>query len=119
MRQPKRILLADADECFCKLLTDALEKTGHFLVTWVGDGREVLEKILLSPPDILIAEVVLPGLDGLRLLRTLQERHVSIPQVLVISSFVNQSTAAEAAVLGASYFLPKPFTAQFLTERLI
>ena len=118
MRRRRNLLLADADETFCQLLRSALEETGLFSVTWVEDGRKALAHALSAMPDILVTEVALPGLDGLSLLRTLQERRGSIPETLMISSFVSQSATAEAAALGASYFLPKPFTPAALADRL-
>lgn len=118
MQQRRRILLVDADESFCQLLTVSLEETGLFFVTWEGDGTNALERILSAPPDILVTEVALPGLDGLRLLRLLQDRRCTLPETLVTSSFVSQSVAAEAAALGAAYFMPKPFTPEALVDRL-
>lgn len=73
MEQRRTVLLADTSTEFRILLREAMEKTGEFLVEIAQTGDEVLEKVQEQEPDILIMDVILPGLDGLSALRELQE----------------------------------------------
>ena len=80
-------------------------------------GDEVLEKVQEQEPDILIMDVILPGLDGLSALRELQELGYA-PMTILTSAFVSDQTLAEATELGAAYFLPKPFRMDTLLDRM-
>ena len=65
-----RVLLADANEEFRRLLQKAMENTGEFTVVGsVGDGMEALRLIEEQEPELVLADVVLPGLDGFGLIR--------------------------------------------------
>ena len=86
-----------------------------FKVAQTGD--EVLQKIQEQEPDILIMDVILPGLDGLSALRELQELGYA-PMTILTSAFVSDQTLAEATELGAAYFLPKPFRTETLLDRM-
>ena len=72
MEQRRTVLLADTSTEFRILLREAMEKTGEFWVDVAQTGDEVLEKVQEQEPDILIMDVILPGLDGLSALRELR-----------------------------------------------
>ena len=107
MEQRRTVLLADTSTEFRILLREAMEKTGEFWVDVAQTGDEVLEKVQEQEPDILIMDVILPGLDGLSALRELQEL-----------GYASDQTLAEATELGAAYFLPKPFRMDTLLDRM-
>ena len=104
MEQRRTVLLADTSTEFRILLREAMEKTGEFWVDVAQTGDEVLEKVQEQEPDILIMDVILPGLDGLSALRELQELGYA-PMTILTSAFVSDQTLAEATELGAAYFL--------------
>ena len=79
MEQRRTVLLADTSTEFRILLREAMEKTGEFWVDVAQTGDEVLEKVQEQEPDILIMDVILPGLDGLSALRELQEALATLP----------------------------------------
>ena len=112
-----RVLLADANEDFRGLLQRAIENTGEFTVVGsVGDGTEALRLIEENKPDLVLADVVLPGLDGFGLIRRApKNRKVKF---IVISAFCSDRTAEEAMRMGAEYFIPKPCAADALLERM-
>ena len=117
MEQRRTVLLADTSTEFRILLREAMEKTGEFWVDVAQTGDEVLEKVQEQEPDILIMDVILPGLDGLSALRELQELGYA-PMTILTSAFVSDQTLAEATELGAAYFLPKPFRMDTLLDRM-
>ena len=108
MEQRRTVLLADTSTEFRILLREAMEKTGEFWVDVAQTGDEVLEKVQEQEPDILIMDVILPGLDGLSALRELQELGYA-PMTILTSAFVSDQTLTEATELGAAYFLQNPF----------
>ena len=118
MENLKTVLLADASREFREMLGDEIEDSGEFhLVGAAGSGIEALEQIRRLKPDIAVLEAVLPGADGLSVLRSLREED-SHTRVIMISKFVSDAIQTEAAELGACYFLPKPFTVDALLDRM-
>ena len=113
-----KIMLADADGEARSMLQDALEKTGRFaVIASTGDGNEALRLAGEAKPDILVLDLILPGLDGLSVLSRLGGEQ--LPLVLVTSSFVTQEVAAQAGDLGASMFISKPYGEDAMVESLL
>ena len=117
MENKRTVLLADANSEFRAMLKDALEETEEYSVITAGTGTEALDLLEARPADLVVMEVVLPGLDGLSVLRRLRESGRDA-RVIMISAFCSDAVLSEAVSLGASFFLPKPFTAEVLTERM-
>ena len=119
MDNRKRVFLADANEEFRTMLQEAIDGDEAFTVIGaVGDGAEALRRIRQEKPDLVVMDTVLPGLDGLGVMKELELREGQPPQVLLLSAFCNERVVAEARDLGAYYFLTKPCTAEALLERM-
>jgi CheY-like chemotaxis protein len=103
------VLIADDDTAFLGLLTQLLEHAGHH-VEVVPDGAAALARATSHHFDALIADIVMPNMDGLELIRTLQRRQ---PELVIIA--VSGSGGAErghdylraAASFGAAATVPK------------
>ena len=118
MESKIRVMLADADEDFRVLfgrLAGAEEDME--LIAAAGEGQEALRLLRETQPDVLLLDPVLPGLDGLELMRRLGESGAE-PAILVVSAFFNSKTVAEAAALGADFFIPKPCDMNSLLSRI-
>ena len=114
----RTVLLADANEEFRAMLRRAIEKEGEFtVVDSVGDGIGALQSIEQKHPDLVVLDMVLPGMDGLAVLKALKDRDVP-PKTILLSAFCNDRVVAQAGELGASYFLPKPVELGALLERM-
>lgn len=114
----RTVLLADANEEFRAMLRSAIEKEGEFtVVDSVGDGIGALQLIEQKRPDLVILDVVLPGMDGLAVLKSLKDRNL-MPKTILLSAFCNDRVVTQAVELGASYFLPKPVELGALLERM-
>lgn len=108
MEKRTRVLLADANEEFRILLRQLLEETGEFEVAAsTGDGPMVMELVRRTKPELILMDVVLPGLDGFGILRQLAEEPGE-RKVIVISAFCSQQAVSRAVELGVYFFLPKP-----------
>ena len=113
-----KVMLTDVNEDARSMLQDALEKTGRFTVVGsTGDGNEVLQMVADAKPDVLVLDLILPGMDGLGILRRLDGE--KRPKILAVSNFVTQEVVAEAGNLGASMFLSKPYNDSAMVEHLI
>ena len=115
--QPTRILFADdnADmrEYIRRLLAEQYE------VETVGDGQTALERILANPPDLVLADVMMPRLDGFGLLKRLRgdERTRTIPFIM-LSARAGEEARVEGLSAGADDYLTKPFSARELLARV-
>ena len=118
MDNRKTVLLADANEEFRAMLRDEIERTEEFSVVGsVGDGVEALGILNQCKPDLLVLDLMLPGMDGLTLLRQAQERG-PLPKVVITSAFCTDRVISDAIALGVSYFLPKPCETGTLLDQM-
>lgn len=113
-----KIMLADADAEAREMLQNALEDTGRFaVVASTGNGGEVLQQMEETKPDILVLDLILPGLDGLSILQRMEGD--DLPLVLATSPFVTREMAAQAGDLGASLFISKPYGEDAMVDSLL
>ncbi len=107
---PKKILVAD-DEIFMLRLLDMTLKKGGYEVISCRDGKEALAAAVAQLPQLIVLDVMMPGLDGLGALRQLKENPATreIP-VVVLSAKGHALTKVEAEASGAVLFLAKPFS---------
>lgn len=112
-----RILVVDDNADMRRYLKRILQE--HWRVETAADGMLALTRIRKSRPDLLIADLMMPGLDGLSLLRALREdpAHADLP-VMVLSARANEDASIDALTGGADDHLPKPFSARELIARV-
>ncbi len=105
----KRVLLAEDEPNIVESLTFLLERAG-FKVEVQSDGRQVVSSAKADAPDVLILDVMLPGLDGYEILRQLRadERSESLP-VLMLTAKGQREDRETALEHGADLFMTKPF----------
>jgi two-component system nitrogen regulation response regulator GlnG len=101
------ILVVDDEEAVCWALKRALTQEGH-QVAVAASAEEAFTKAAQQPPDTVILDVRLPGLDGLSALGRLRELSGNAP-VIVVTAFGNLTTAVRAVEGGAFDYLAKPF----------
>ena len=106
MTKTPNILVADDDPVTRKLLKFQLEKHG-FKVIVSSDGLEAKETIEHHPVDMIIADYMMPNMDGLELLSALREEGKDIP-FIIITGFGSIDSTMEAIRLGAVEYLTKP-----------
>jgi len=87
----------------------------HYQVEVVGDGSAALERIRSHPPDLVLADVMMPSLDGFGLLAAIRadERIRSLP-VILLSARAGEEARIEGLKAGADEYLVKPFSAREL-----
>ena len=114
---PPRVLLADDNADMREYLQRLLR--GSYQVTAVADGRAALDAVRAQPFDLVISDVMMPGLDGLRLVSALRanSRVQDVP-VLLLSARAGQEAAIEGLEAGADDYLVKPFSAAELLARV-
>ena len=93
--------------CFRELLAKTLA-LAEYDVDTAPDGRAALERLRLGHYGLLIADLKMPGMDGLTLIREAKRLKSDIP-VIIITGFSTESSAIEAINLGVAGYLTKPF----------
>jgi len=109
------VLVVDDDPGLRELIRVSLSLDGY-TVREAASAEEALAAIEDTAPDLVLLDVVMPGVDGWQMLQRMQERHGSIP-VIMFSGKVDEESAAEAEQRGARGFIGKPFDPQQLIER--
>jgi len=111
----KLVLLVDDDVKLQKLLKEYLEGYG-FRVRSLTDGTSVLEVIRTESPDIVILDIMLPGKDGLELLKEIRAEF-PLP-VIMLTAKGEDADRIVGLELGADDYLPKPFNPRELLARM-
>jgi excisionase family DNA binding protein len=109
------VLVVDDDARLREYMRVNLEIEGYTVRESEG-ADQALEAVANEAPDLVLLDVVMPGVDGWQLLQKLQELHGSIP-VIMFSGKVDEQSAAEAEERGARGFVGKPFDPQELLAR--
>jgi excisionase family DNA binding protein len=102
-----RILVVDDESSIRDLLAKTLA-LAEYDVDTAADGRSALERLRLYPYDLLIADLKMPGIDGLSVIREAKRLKVDLP-VIIITGYSTETAAIEAVNLGVSGYLTKPF----------
>ena len=112
---PTRVLLIDDDEALGRLLTEYLGQFG-FTVKTAAHPQEGLRLLQAGAPDILVLDVMLPGMDGFAVCRKVRETsRVPIVMLTARGGVMDRIVGLE---LGADDYLPKPFEPRELVARL-
>lgn len=113
-----RILVVDDADFNREVMTRILEKEGHRVETAV-DGAEALEKMRSASYDMILLDVMMPGVSGIQVIETMHDddrlRHVP---VVMLSALNEQETVLKCIQLGAQDYLPKPINQQLLKARI-
>ena len=114
----KKILIVEDESDLIKLLKYNLEKEG-FRVNYASDGSIALAEVRRDPPDLVILDLMLPGLDGLEVCRQLRrsDRFVKTP-VLILSARGDEADRVVGLELGADDYVTKPFSMREMIARV-
>lgn len=113
----ERILVVDDDETFCEVVDNMLSR--RYQVATVSSGEEALEQAGQFRPDLVLLDVVLPGIDGLETCRRLKSAPFGQKaQVVVMSAELAGFGYVRAFEAGADDYIPKPFGSKQLLEKV-
>jgi DNA-binding response OmpR family regulator len=112
---PTRVLVVEDDRTVAEVVTRYLEREGY-AVESVGDGQEALARADAQLPDLVVLDIMLPGLDGLEVCRRLRSR-APIP-VVMLTARGSEEDKVLGLELGADDYVSKPFSPRELTARV-
>src|SRR5512135_2331282 len=112
---PEKILVVEDELSLRETLAYNLKKEGYAVET-AGDGRSALEAARRSKPDLLVLDVMLPGMDGFEVARTLR-REMTTP-ILMLTARDDEIDRVVGLEVGADDYLTKPFSMRELMARV-
>jgi DNA-binding response OmpR family regulator len=111
----QRILIVEDETSLAQILVDYLKRDG-FDATAVADGEEAMAELRRAPPDLLLLDLMLPGMDGLSILRELRKTS-SLPVILVTAK-VEEIDRLIGLELGADDYVCKPYSPREVVARV-
>ncbi|QFG23014.1 response regulator transcription factor [Actinomadura sp. WMMB 499] len=115
MTAPGRILVVDDDPTVAEVVARYLTRDGHE-VTCVADGRTALRRALDRPPDLIVLDLMLPGMSGLDVCRRL--RASSAVPIVMLTALGAETDRLAGLELGADDYVTKPFSPRELALRV-
>lgn len=112
----KRILIVEDDGSMARILRDNLIYDG-FEVEVAEDGVEALQKTRCFGPDLVLLDVMLPGMDGFEVCRALSERQPQTP-IVILTARGQKDDKVHGLELGADDYVTKPFALDELLARI-
>jgi DNA-binding response OmpR family regulator len=116
MKNKINVLLVEDEHTLAMIIKDTLDDQG-FSITIAGNGRAGLKAFFENKPDILVADVMMPVMDGFEMLRQIRQTDKTTP-ALFLTARSAVKDVVEGFELGANDYLKKPFGMQELIVRL-
>ncbi|MBG0818586.1 response regulator transcription factor [Planomonospora sp. ID82291] len=112
------ILIAEDDADIRDLVVFKLEQSGHTVIP-VGDGRSALRMAHEKDPDIVLLDVMMPGMSGIDVCRELRRdaRTAELP-IILLTARAQESDVENGLTAGADDYIVKPFSPRVLAERV-
>ncbi len=114
-RKHARILVVDDEDALCHLLRISLEKIGHTVVT-ATNGREALERLAEDSIDLVLLDIIMPGMDGFEVCRVLREQS-DVP-IVMLTALNRSDDVVRGFGLGADDYITKPFSFREVQVRI-
>jgi len=117
-KSPARVLVVDDEERNRRLLVAMLEAEGY-ATTEAADGPQALAAVRACPPDLILLDIMMPGMDGYEVARALKaDAGTKAVPVIMVTTETEMEHMALALEAGANEYVMKPFTREILTDKL-
>jgi len=114
----ERILVIEDEPDIGDLIQYNLSREGYW-VSVIADGEEGFDRVLQESPDLVLLDLMLPGVDGLELCRRLKEDPVTRPiPIIMVTAKSEESDVVLGLGMGADDYVPKPFSPRELVARV-
>lgn len=111
------IMVVDDSPFASKQIKDIVEDNGYEVIGYAKDGEETIEFYKELKPDIVILDIIMPGLNGLETAEILKKQDPAV-KILMLSSLCDAGTMEEVKSIGVKHLIPKPLEADVLLASL-
>jgi DNA-binding response OmpR family regulator len=108
METTAKILVVDDEQGICRNVEKILSKNNYEVIQ-AANAQEALEKMAVDSFSLLISDIVMPGMNGLELLKMVKSQW-PLTKAVMMTAYASTDTAVKAIRLGAADYIPKPFT---------
>ena len=115
-KDPIKILVVDDESRICENVKKILAKN-HYEVTFALNAQSALDRLAQESFALLISDIVMPGKNGLELLKLVKQQW-PLTKAVIMTAYASTDTAMKAIRLGASDYIPKPFTPEELRTKV-
>ncbi len=114
-----KIAVIDDEAAVRRSLENILTKGGGYEVVTAADGKEGLKLVRKARPDLVLLDIMMPGLDGFEVLKKLKEDYktMSIP-VIILSAWASEDNRIKGSRLYTDLYLAKPISPDELLEKI-
>jgi two-component system response regulator MtrA len=113
-----KIVVADDDADIRDLVVFKLQQSGHEVVA-VGDGAAAVEAVRVNLPDLVVLDVMMPGMSGIEACRALRlDAEMAAIPVILLTARAQEADIAEGFSAGADDYVVKPFSPRELASRV-
>ena len=119
MSQQTRVLIADDNKDFTTVFKEYVTLYPDIGIVGIAEnGSQAYEMLLQKKPDVLLLDLVMPGMDGLEVLRRIRDLGDEKPIVFVISALSNDAITRQALTLGAITYFIKPMDMESVVSKI-
>ena len=119
IRETIKVAIADDNREFVGIIQEYFAGQKDFELVGVGyNGEQILTIIEEKKPDVVILDIIMPHLDGIGVLESLQGLRGKRPKIIMLTAFGQESITQRVVELGADYYILKPFNMDVLASRI-
>lgn len=100
-----KVLLVDDEKDFLDIMSERISRWGYSLIKAI-DGKEAIEAVKSKEPDIVVLDYMLPGMDGIAVLKAIRKISKGLP-VIMFTAYPDVDVMEDVEKLGISAFIPK------------
>lgn len=112
-----KLLFIEDDELCAYAIQGGLEVIGDYEIRWVPNGKEALQMYEAFRPEVVVSDIEMPGMDGLKLVRTIRAMDSQVV-ILLASGKVSPKSVTEGYAAGIDEYVKKPYIAEELHPRI-
>lgn len=111
------IVVVDDSPFASKQIKDIVEENGYEVIGYAKNGEEGIKMYEELRPDMVVLDIIMPGIDGLETAQILKEKDPDVT-ILMLSSLCDSGTLEEVRAIGVKYLIPKPWEDDVLLATL-
>ena len=110
------VLLVEDDTTIAMGLVAAMERA-RIRVIHADNGEAALDAVKRDPPDLILCDIMLPGIDGLQVMRRIKDAHRDLP-IILLTARTDEIDRVMGPEMGADDYITKPFSSREVTARV-